>query len=265
MQSKMTAEEVHAFWTTQVRTHGESPAASWSDRMVIEMEIREILQWLEPGDKVLDVGCGNGYSTVRFAAAKAVRILGVDYVDEMIREAQRRGARMKESLAGGVEFKKGDARQLNETDNAFDKVVVIRVIINVGKADVQLQALRECSRVLKPGGLLLLSEATMQGWHRLNEFRREWGLEEIPMPSFNRYLDEQDVIRAVADRLEIVKCVNFASTYYAGTRVLKPLLIRALGLAVDASNPEMCWNRWFAELPAWGDYGTQKLFVFRKT
>jgi hypothetical protein len=27
----------------------------------------------------------------------------------------------------------------------------------------------------------------------------------------------------------------------------------------------MEWNRWFAQLPAWGDYGTQKLFVFRKT
>lgn len=28
--------------------------------------------------------------------------------------------------------------------------------------------------------------------------------------------------------------------------------------------PNMEWNRWFAQLPSWGDYGTQKLFVFRK-
>jgi hypothetical protein len=58
--------------------------------------------------------------------------------------------------------------------------------------------------------------------------------------------------------------VNFASTYYVGTRVLKPLLNQALGSVVDVANPNMEWNRWFSQLPASGDYGTQKLFVFRK-
>jgi hypothetical protein len=46
--------------------------------------------------------------------------------------------------------------------------------------------------------------------------------------------------------------------------VLKPLLARATGLNVDAADPLMEWNRWFASLPPAGDYGTQKLFVFRK-
>jgi hypothetical protein len=48
---------------------------------------------------------------------------------------------------------------------------------------------------LKTGGTLLLSEATIQGWQRLNQFRREWALPDIPMPPFNRYLDENQVIR----------------------------------------------------------------------
>ena len=84
------------------------------------------------------------------------------------------------------------------------------------------------------------------------------------MPPFNRYLDQEDVCKAVASRLELVDLVNFASTYYVGTRVIKPLLAQVLGAAVNVANPEMEWNRWFAQLPAWGDYGTQKLFVFRK-
>jgi hypothetical protein len=49
-----------------------------------------------------------------------------------------------------------------------------------------------------------------------------------------------------------------------GTRVVKPLLARALGGEVDVADPKMHWNRWCSELPAAGDYGTQKLFVFRK-
>jgi hypothetical protein len=62
----------------------------------------------------------------------------------------------------------------------------------------------------------------------------------------------------------LLELVNFASTYYVGTRVLKPLLNQALGGLVDVADPKMEWNRWFAQLPAAGDYGTQKLFVFQK-
>ena len=33
---------------------------------------------------------------------------------------------------------------------------------------------------------------------------------------------------------------------------------------VDVADPNLQWNRWFAQIPAAGDYGTQKLFVMRK-
>ena len=68
----------------------------------------------------------------------------------------------------------------------------------------------------------------------------------------------------MAGELELLELVNFASTYFVGTRVLKPLLAQALGGKMDPANPNAEWNRWFSMLPACGDYGTQKLFVFRK-
>jgi len=163
-----------------------------------------------------------------------------------------------------VTFGVGDITALKQPDAAFDKLTVIRVVINLGAWENQAKALRECARVLKPGGMLLLSEATLQGWRRLNEFRAEWTLPEIPMPPFNSYLDEDSVAQAVRDSMELVELVNFASSYYVGTRVVKPLLARALGGEIDAADPKMHWNRWCSELPPAGDYGTQKLFVFRK-
>ena len=84
------------------------------------------------------------------------------------------------------------------------------------------------------------------------------------MPSFNLYLDEEKVMKEVSSQLTLIELVNFSSTYYIGTRVLKPLLIKALGIDIDVKDPNMEWNRWFSQLPAWGDYGTQKLFIFRK-
>ncbi len=264
MGAKFSIEQIRQFWTEQVRKHGQSLAASWSDTMVIEMEIRQILQYLEDGDRVLDVGCGNGYSTVQFASQKQVSIRGLDYIPEMIEQARLRASELGGKLLGTAEFHVGDITALDERSDTYDKVVVIRVIINLGEWTLQEKALRECARVLKPGGMLLLSEATLQGWQQLNRLRREWGLPDIPMPPFNNYLDQERVIEAASSNLELIEVDNFSSTYYVGTRVLKPLLVQALGAGIDVADPNMEWNRWVAQLPSWGEYGTQKLFVFRR-
>ena len=42
MTEKFELDQVREFWPTQAIQHQESPSASWSDRMVIEMEIREM-------------------------------------------------------------------------------------------------------------------------------------------------------------------------------------------------------------------------------
>lgn len=264
MSQKLTLEEIRSFWTRQAIEHGQAPDASWSDHRVIEMEIRELVSRLVDGNKVLDVGCANGYSTIQLAAQKAINIRGLDYIPEMIEEARKRLQSLPSPLLGEVVFDVGSILELPEVSRLYDKVIVVRVLINLGDWSNQLKALRECARVLKSGGVLLLSEATHQGWNKLNVLRREWGLAEIPMPGFNNYLDEQQVINAMATELELVELVNFASTYFVGTRLLKPLLAQALGGKVDPANPDAELNRWFSTLPAWGDYGTQKLFVFRK-
>jgi SAM-dependent methyltransferase len=171
---------------------------------------------------------------------------------------------MPMQLPGEVEFAVGDITALQEPSDCFDKAIVTRVVINLGSWELQLQGLHECCRVLKPGGILLLSEASLQGWQALNRFRNEWGLPDIPMPSFNSYLDEQALVEGLSAKMELVETVNFSSTYYIGTRLFKPLLAQVLATDIAVADPEMEWNRFFSQLPSWGDYGTQKLFVFRK-
>jgi SAM-dependent methyltransferase len=259
----MDSKQVRDFWRSQAVEHGQSSAASWSDTPVIGLEIQNISSYLSDGDEVLDVGCANGYSTMHYAAARAIRVLGLDYIPEMIEQASHRLANIPETERT-VSFRVGDITALDLNDGRFDKVIVTRVIINLGEWANQLRGIMECVRVLKPGGLLLMSEATLQGWRRMNSFRREWELPDIPMPPFNNYLDEELVLAETAGVLERVDIVNFASTYFVGTRVLKPLLIRALKIDVDAADPNLNWNQWFSQLPAAGDYGTQKLFVLKK-
>ena len=195
MTARMSPEEVRDFWTEQALEHGAAPQASWSDVRVIEMEIREIGSRIDDGDTVLDVGCANGFSTVQFAAAKAIDITGIDLIPEMIALAQDRLPALEGKLAGSVAFDVGDAMSLQFEDGRFDKVVSARVVINLGQWTRQLIGLRECLRVLKPRGVLLLSEASLQGWQKMNAMRVEWGLTEIPMPGFNSYIDEERLVR----------------------------------------------------------------------
>jgi ubiquinone/menaquinone biosynthesis C-methylase UbiE len=257
------AEEIRRFWSEQARIHGESPSASWSDHRVIELEINAIGAHLRAGDRVLDTGCANGYSSARYAALGA-RVVGVDYVHEMVENAESRRQALPEDVAERLEFHVGDVRSLSFEDATFDAVVSTRVIINLPSWDEQRQGLDECVRVLRPGGLFLLSEATEQGWQRLNGLRREWGLSDIPMPSFNLYLDQDRVLEAVAGELALQEIADFASSYYVATRWLKPLLAVRAGVAVDVADPDAEFNRWAAMLPPAGDYGTQKLFVLRR-
>lgn len=264
MTSGWTAEQIRDFWAEQARQHGTEAAASWSDVRVMEMEVREIIGHLADGDRVLDVGCANGFSTLQFAQARAIDITGIDYIEGMIAGARRNLERAGPSLRGRARFEVGNALHLDLPDGGFDKVIVIRVVINLGPWEEQIKGIRECARVLRPGGTLLLSEATLQGWKRLNALRGEWGLEPIPMPSFNNYLDEERVRGALAESCELLAVRDFASTYYVGTRVLKPLLARLADRPEQIANPLCELNRWLSLLPAAGDYGTQKLFVFRK-
>ena len=262
MSERYTDEQIKTFWTEQAVQHQQSPDASWSDRRVIELEIAAMLRYIADGDRLLDIGCANGYSTCAFAADRTIDAVGVDYIHEMIDAArQRLGA---ETLKGRVAFEVGDILQLSPTLTGFDTVVVTRVLINLGTWERQQRGLLAALGAVKPGGLLLLSEATLQGWRQLNRFRNEWGLADIPMPPFNRYLDQDQVIAAAEPMATLVGVTHFASTYYVATRVFKPLLDQALGGRVDVADPHAEFNRWCAALPTAGDYGVQRLFVFKR-
>ncbi len=265
MTEKLDREGIFRYWSEQAARHELSPAASWSDRRVIELEIGELARRLADGQRVLDVGCANGYSTVELATRREVQIRGLDYVPRMIELARSRLDGLPPPLRARISFDVGDITALQEPSAEYDAVTVIRVVINLPSAEAQARALQECARVLRPGGTLLLSEATVQGWSRLNALRAEWGLAPIPVPAFNRYLDLDSIAQAAKPALELVEVNDFASTYYVATRLLKPLMARVAPIEVDVADPDMEWNRWCASLPTCGDYGVQKLLIFRRT
>jgi len=113
--------------------------------------------YLIPGEKVLDLGCGNGRYFPLFKE-KTVDYFGIDTSEELIKIA-------KEKIPEG-RFQVGDALNLPFPNNFFDKVYSIAVLHHIPSEHFRLQFLKEAKRTLKPKGLLIL---TVWKFHQLKE------------------------------------------------------------------------------------------------
>lgn len=121
----------------------------WS--FYVEATTRETLQRLpmrEDGH-VLDVGCGTGELLHRIARKyPQARLSGIDPVPEMLAVA-------KQKLPERAEFRVGYANALPWPDGSFDVVVSCNMFHYVTRP---VPAIREMTRVLKPGGKLVITD-----------------------------------------------------------------------------------------------------------
>src|SRR5437879_5994472 len=110
----MTSEDVKRYWDERGRQYKGSARATMAEMTMREREIKAILPYLKDGDAVLDVGCGNGYSTLIFAEKARLRITGIDFSSEMVNYARENAAafQKRNSKESGVEFAEGDVLQL---------------------------------------------------------------------------------------------------------------------------------------------------------
>jgi len=104
---------------------------------------------VQPGTRVLDVGCGVGHLMLRMAR-RGCRVTGV----ELIRADLRSARRLLGEIWQQVDLIEGDGGRLPFADESFDFVTCTETLEHV--ADYGL-ALRELARVLRPGGHLAVS------------------------------------------------------------------------------------------------------------
>jgi demethylmenaquinone methyltransferase / 2-methoxy-6-polyprenyl-1,4-benzoquinol methylase len=150
--------------------------ARWRERAVDRARVR-------PGDTALDVCCGTG--DLAFALARRIgpegRVVGSDFSERMLelaREKELAGRADEGPGAAPVEFEWGDALNLPYADAAFDAVTVGFGVRNLADLDA---GLAELTRVLRPGGRLVILEITTPQKPPLSVFFSLWFDRIVPM------------------------------------------------------------------------------------
>ncbi len=116
--------------------------------MAYRRRVFRLVEWLELEDglDVLDLGCGEGFWLLALQRLRDLHLIGVDADAGRLRSAKARGAR-----ASLVE---ADAQALPFLDASFDRILLTEVLEHLPD---DRAALRETSRVLRPGGVLAIS------------------------------------------------------------------------------------------------------------
>jgi SAM-dependent methyltransferase len=116
---------------------------------------RERLTRLLPRDAViLDYGCGQGRLTQELIELGYINVLGLDSSAEMIRIARER--------VPDAGFAETDGEPLPCGDSSVDAVLLFAVLTCIPADEAQQNLLREFKRILRPGGLLLISDYPLQ-------------------------------------------------------------------------------------------------------
>lgn len=154
---KLYAAETRHFWFQGTRT-------------VILSLLRQALGPRLGTSRLLDIGCGTGYTLTRLPATTTA--VGIDSSRHALRLAQRRAP--KATLV------QGDAYRLPFAENAFDAILALDVLEHL---DDDIQAASEVARVLRPGGAAIFTVPAFAWlWNEHDEalsHRRRYRLAEL--------------------------------------------------------------------------------------
>ena len=128
---------------------------------------------------VLDIACGSGYGSQKILEAGAKKVIGIDIDEETIVYCKQH------YLDRGIEFIQGSADKISLPNNSIDVVVSFETIEHVDEK-MQIKFLEEIKRVLKKGGVLIVSTPNSSIYPKGNPFH----LKELDSDEFRRIMSD---------------------------------------------------------------------------
>ncbi len=146
-------------------------ASYFSDtRSFLWDELKPLAKYTKDGDRVLDIGCGNGRLYQLFEKNQ-VSYTGVDQSSELIKIAQ-------EKYPEG-QFVVSEMRELPFEDSSFDVVYAIASFHHLPDEESRIKALEEMKRVLKPGSYIVMTNWNLHSRSTSKNIEKgKWRVEE---------------------------------------------------------------------------------------
>jgi len=139
---------------------------------------------LPPAARILDYGCGYGRTCATLIDAGYRNVVGIDISEEMVKRGR--------CLRGNLDLRIFDGKSAEFDDCSFDACLLIAVLTCVPTDAGQEHILGEIHRLIRPGGVLLVSDYPLQSDERNRKRYREF---EEELGTFGMFRTEGAVVR----------------------------------------------------------------------
>jgi ubiquinone/menaquinone biosynthesis C-methylase UbiE len=261
-------EEIKKYWEERAKQNYQKNTATTDDVHLRNLEISTLIETIRQlksknYKKVLDIGCGDGFSTLNIAHQFPEYFFsGMDFSKTMIEIAKKNLESHKE-LKNNVIFFVGDVTKLNDvlSDSKFDIVISDRCLINLESSQYQYNAISEISNHLTENGYFIAIENFIEGQNCMNNARKIMGLPEIPIRWHNKYFIEDEFLNMTNNFFTQVIIKDFSSSYYFATRIIYSKMCQMRGETPDY-NHEI--HQLAVNLPWTGKFSPIKLIIMQK-
>lgn len=262
------SEKVRTYWEERAKENYNKNTATTDDIHLRNLEIKTLIDTIEKIRtkdirKILDIGCGDGCSTLEIARRfPDFQFFGLDYSETMI-ETAKKNLGGQEGLKDQVNFFIGDVTRLDDSLHGakFDIIISDRCLINLDSSDIQYKVLSEISNHLNPAGYFIAIENFVEGHNAMNDARKVMGLPEIPIRWHNKYFIECEFICNSQKLFRYVEISDFSSSYYFATRVIYSAMCQMWDQTPDY-NHEI--HQLATRLPWTGKFSPIKLVIMKK-
>jgi ubiquinone/menaquinone biosynthesis C-methylase UbiE len=262
------SEKVQNYWEERAKENFNKITATTDDIYLRDLEIFTLIETIhqiksENINKILDIGCGDGRSTLDIASQfPDCFFTGIDFSETMVKIANK-NLNLKNELKNRVNFIIGDVTNLDGfiDDMKFDIIISDRCLINLDSSDIQYQAISDISKHLTHNGYFIAIENFIEGHNLMNDSRKAIGLPEIPIRWHNKYFNEEDIIKNSKNFFTQIIIKDFSSSYYFATRIIYSKMCQMRGEVPDY-NHEI--HQLATKLPWTGKFSPIKLLIMKK-
>lgn len=248
--------EIQQYWEDRAVLGQE---AGSKDVIAKALEVEAIAKYVKDGMQILEVGCGNGITAMELGKRFDVDILGLDYAEKMVDAAKSLIA--NERVKGTINFQVGDVTTLRDLEKCYDFIYTERVLINLKDWEAQKKAIADITERLRPGGVYVMCENSMDGLERINDLRKMVGVPPIIPPWHNIYFRDVDLQQLEMPGIKLEKVDCYSATYYFLSRVVNAWLAKEEG---REPSYDAAINKLALKLPAFGETAQGRIWLWRK-